>query len=164
MHITGRYRQFTFIATSLIAVLAYLLGMHHEGGAGAPKWHALVYQWCHCNVWHLIANIYCVWMIARSNYRVVARQVAYAYAISIVMVFLSVPTQGMSGIIYALLGMLSWQSARIRTYHLWMAGFLLLGLVLPKVNVTLHLLCYGAGLISETFHSPWRMRLEKYWS
>lgn len=164
MHDIDRNRQLTFVAVSIAATLTYLLGLHLQGGGMSPWWCSLVYQWCHCNVWHLLANIYCIWMLARSKFRVGGRHIVYSYLISIAAVFFSTETQGLSGIIYALLGMLSWQSAQIRTYHLWMLGFLVLGLILPNVNFTLHLLCYGAGLIIEMFHTPWRMRLEKYWS
>ena len=151
------------IFLSLAALVAYLLGMHTEAGGDSPLWHAFTYQICHCNVWHLIGNLYCAWYIAASNYRVGYRRCIIAYAISLGAVF-GPPTQGLSGILYALVGMLSWQASRIRGYHLIMLAFLSLGLLFPHcINIVLHLFCYLGGVGIEMLFFPWRERLKKYW-
>lgn len=162
---TSKLRPFLYyyIATLLLSAF-FLTGMHLPAGGGSPWWHAFFYQACHCNVWHLIANLWCLWLIASSNYRVSARQCILAYSASVLAAFASCETEGLSGLLYALIGMLSWQAARIRTFHLWMLGFLAAGLLFPhRINITLHLVCYAGGILIEMPFCPWRERLRRYW-
>lgn len=162
----SRIRPFLYYYIVVLLLSAcFLAGLHLPAGGGSPWWHAFFYQACHCNVWHLMANLWCLWLIASSNYRVSARQCILAYSVSVLASFASCETEGLSGLLYALIGMLSWQAARIRTFHLWMLGFVSVGLLVPhRINVILHLVCYAAGIVCEMPFCPWRERLRTYWS
>lgn len=127
-------------------------------------WHILVYQLCHCNIWHLAANVYCLWLIAVSNYRVRAYHCIVAYAISCLLAAGGPETQGLSGAIYCLVGMLSWQASRISAYHMWMAAFIGAGFLFSdRINVWLHVFGYLSGVLIEMQFVPWRERLTRYW-
>lgn len=151
-----------FFAATLVA--AFLFDIHLPAGEGKSLWRCFVYQMCHCNIWHLLCNMWCVYMISRSSYRTGLRRCIYAYLISALLVIASVPTEGLSGVIFALLGMMSWQASRIRIYHAVSLACIGFGLLFAgSINVYLHLSCYLAGIAVEMLHYPWKQALKKYW-
>lgn len=149
---------------SLVLSVWYLIGLHIPAGGGKPFYHVFLYQFCHHNIWHLLANLYCLWLIAVSNYRVSARHCILSYIVSAVLVIDGPQTQGLSGVLYCLVGMLSWQAAHIRRFHAWMIPLLLLGVLFPsRINVLLHIFCYISGILIEMHFIPWRERLTRFW-
>lgn len=162
---TTKKKPFLYtIFLSLTLLVCYLIGLHVRAGGDNPLWHAMVYQFSHCNFWHMVANVYCLWLITTSGYKVRPRHCLIAYALSVSLVIGGPETEGISGFIYALVGMLSWQAGRIRTFHLWMLVFLGVGFLFPhRINVLLHIMCYGSGILMETHFIPWREKLKTYW-
>lgn len=159
-----RFRfRFCFLA-ALLLLGVFLSDIHLLGGQGQPWWNSLVYQLCHDNIFHLLANVYCLFLILRGGFHIGVRRCAFAYGISIAASLVCLPTQGFSGILYALFGMVSWQSSRIRLFHAWMLPLILVGFLFPNMSAMLHLLCYIAGVAIDMMFVPWRERLRRYWN
>lgn len=162
IRLTPHYTQALLISLLLVVVFAF--DIHLSAGIDRSTWRCLVYQCCHVNVFHLLANLYCIWVILMSNFRTGIRRWLYAYLLSCIFVLISLPTEGASGIVFALLGMMSWQSAHISKYHGYTLLAIAIGLLFPRnLNVLLHLLCYISGIIIEMPYTQWRRALRTYW-
>ena len=117
----------------------------------------LVYPFCHASLWHLLAN---VWMLLLLVVRCRARGrhlvLAYVVAVSVPSadwgwwsVVGEEPTVGASGMVFALLGMVSLHARRPWRYHLIIALQMALPMLCPwmHVNARLHLYCYLLAII-----------------
>ena len=102
----------------------------------------------HANVFHLAANILTLHLLQPTG-----RDLATGYLISLAASFAAVtaaPTVGFSGALYAIIGMRTTLfRGRFTAPKAWFAAFLLAGLVLPRVNGLLHLLCFAAGAVVQ---------------
>ena len=118
---------------------------------GCPGWcyRRLTYHFFHANALHLFLNLWCflscVFLADISAGRLFA-----AYLIACTAPALSpVPTVGFSGVCFALLGFVMWQSGNKLEYN----AYVLLGIVLPlvvvphAVNNLLHLYCYAVAVM-----------------
>ena len=72
-----------------------------------------------------------------------------------------VPTVGLSGICFVLLGRFSYLVEHKVYYHSYIAAFILLGMLIPSVNGIIHLYCYIAGLLYGLLINPikWKKKL-----
>ena len=122
-----------------------------EGWGGCQGWcyRRLTYHFFHANALHLFLNLWCflscVFLADMSAGRLFA-----AYLIACTAPALSpVPTVGFSGVCFALLGFVMWQSKNKLEYN----AYVLLGVVLPlvvvphAVNNLLHLYCYAVAVM-----------------
>ena len=108
----------------------------------------------HGSIWHAIGCTACVLAIARSQFRVPASFVAAAFAIAVCAPMGTGLTVGGSGVCYALLGAMAWQSAERKRFHATIALFMVLGYTLASnFNTPLHLHCYVAGVL---YGSLWK--------
>ena len=64
------------------------------------------------------------------------------------------PTVGLSGLVFALFGSISFEVLRKRYYQLWMLFYLVAGFLFPGINAVLHLWCYVLGLIMALLNKP----------
>lgn len=129
---------------SLLLVGCYLF-LPQLGYPGHGLLGHFVYVFCHANIWHLAANLLCFWLIP-CRLRIVS-----AYALSVLCSFLpcfvSEETLGMSGILFATVGM-SWGVVGRFKDMVWRnKWFLLIPLFLPHVNALLHLYCLLGGYV-----------------
>lgn len=112
-----------------------------------PVWR-FAYVFFHAGWLHLICNVMCIVAIVRSAFRITAPMVAAAYIIAVLSPMShDIVTFGGSGVCYALLGMMAWQSIAPCRFHGIMAVFLTLGFFSPSVNAMLHLFCYVEGVL-----------------
>lgn len=121
----------------------------------------LFYPLSHANIWHLIANILCLWMLRCPT------QLAVTYAIAVICSFLPSfsiyemfvsstpePTMGFSGILFAMVG-ISW--GRIRRFkdmivrNKWI---LIIPAFIPHINFLIHIYCLLAGYAYGKFAIP----------
>ena len=136
------------LAVSLLLVLWWLcMPQYCFGGYDISTYETLLghllYPLSHANVWHLSANILCLWMIPCKLHLLLAYIVAVIC--SFVPCYVSEGTMGFSGVLFAIVGM-SWGSVRKFKDMLWRnKWWLLLPLFLPHVNGLLHLYCLVAG-------------------
>lgn len=132
----------------LVSIVAYCCGVHIGVSVDSPWWHSLVYQFCHVNVFHLVCCCVCLYSVIDSGFIVRAKDIATAYAISCVATFPGdVPTEGMSGFLYALYALMSWQVYNKRRYHTIVAISIATGMLFPSINVACHAVSYMTGLI-----------------
>lgn len=103
----------------------------------------LLYPFSHANVWHLLANLLCLWMITCRLHLLAA--FAVAVGCSFLPCFVCEPTMGFSGVLFAVLGM-SWGRVRRFKDMIWRnKWFLVVPLFLPHVNGVIHIYCLVVG-------------------
>ena len=108
----------------------------------------LIYHFFHANVFHALANAWCLISIARF-YDITVRDIIIAYIIAVAVppvVLSEQPTVGLSAFCFALMGIYAPRVARKAYYHKWMAVFIAAGFILPAVNALIHLYAYLAGV------------------
>lgn len=116
----------------------------------------LLYPFYHVNLFHSILNVWCmlsvVFIYDVSLWRLVS---AYIISASIPSLFLStVPTIGLSGVVFTLFGSISFEVRRKSYYQLWMIAYLMVGFISPNTNAWVHLYCYMAGVTVALLNKP----------
>lgn len=135
----------TQILLSAFCLAVFLLGC--ECKLGLDTAGRFLYPFCHVNVYHLLANLWVLFIVARSDFKDYWYNYIIAYAICITAPASGVLTMGLSGLVYALLGQLSWQALYKWKYHAYTLAFISLGLLFPtKINNLLHIYCYAMGV------------------
>jgi len=118
----------------------------------APYWSYgnLTYSFFHVNVFHWLLNVWCFLscvFLADVSFRKVL--LSYLIACS-VPAMSTIPTIGVSGVCFALLGMIMWRSTQKRSYNIIIGATVACMFALcPKtVNNVLHIYCYLLGVAS----------------
>ena len=128
------------------AVVCYMMGAEAPMSKETAWWTHFTYEWSHGNIWHLMGNCLVIGAIAYSDFKTMWLSWLLAYLIACTAPALDAPTVGMSGICYAMMGMISWQAARVWRYHAWVVAFIAICALVPGVsNNLLHIWCYGIG-------------------
>lgn len=117
-----------------------------------------LYPLSHANIWHLAANILCLWMLRCPTH------IFATYLIAVLCSFLpsfsiydcivqggfaalSEPTYGFSGILFAMVG-ISWGKIhRLRDMIVRNKWYLIIPAFLPHVNFLIHIYCLLAGYL-----------------
>lgn len=124
---------------------------------GAPAFTGFSYQFFHASWPHLLINVWCLLSLV-FTYDLSMWNLFWAYlisaAISIVPIYGTLPTIGLSGFCFALIGIAGFSVRDKRLYHTWAIGIILLGFFLSGVNASLHLFCYLAGLFIGWLNKP----------
>ena len=137
-----------------IACALHISAPVHDSLAACVAFH----QVFHVGWLHLIVNLSCLVTIVFGGFRIPGSAVLAGYIISSLVYLPAVllagaPTVGLSGIVYALLGMISIHAVKKIQYHGWIAGFLILGFFTAS-NVYLHLFAYLAGIFYAWMITP----------
>lgn len=128
-------------------------------GGGNPFAHVL-YQNFHGSIFHLLCN---VWVLLSFvfNANIHWSKLLFAYILSatypVELLPPTLPIIGLSGMLYVLLGWYALNPPTIMgklRYQLYVAIFLLVGLLYPNVCVGIHLYCYALGLIFAVINYP----------
>ena len=138
------------LVVSVVLVVSFCFGYkvgYSSCGTAAYTtfWGHLVYSFCHVNVWHLLANIVCLWML-RCRLELLCAWLI-AVACSFLPCFVGEPTMGFSGMLFAIVGM-SW--GRVRRFREMLKKnilFLFIPLLIPHVNGLLHVYCMIGGYL-----------------
>ena len=143
------YSRAKLIVSVVLAVWYFAMpGFSFGGGCGdtATCWTGhVLYPLCHANVWHLLANIVCLWMIPCCLY--LGSSYFVAVVCSLLPCFLDEGTCGFSGVLFAVVGM-SWGRVRRFREMLWRnKWWLVIPVFIPHVNALLHIYCLVAGYI-----------------
>lgn len=141
--------------TYLVFVVALLSLFWLDGpglAVGSPFYARFTYQFVHANIWHLLANTYCLILLA-FNMGQDVRSLVWAYVISCtVPVFDATPIVGASGICFALMGWNTWCVARRGYYLSWLALFIVIGFIVPRFAGFTHFYCALLGLLIGWLH------------
>ena len=152
------------LAVSMVLVVWYFgMPQYSFGGYDIATygtiWEHLLYPLSHANVWHLGANVLCLWMITCRLH--LASSYFVAVVCSFLPCFVSEATMGFSGMLFAIVGM-SWGRVGRFKDMIWKnKWFLLIPLFLPHVNGLLHLYCLVAGWLigrcvgNATYGTDW---------
>ena len=117
-----------------------------------PFINHVFYPLSHANIWHLSANILCLWVL---NCRF------YIYATFVCAVLCSFlpcpqlplwggvcePTMGFSGVLFAIVGVSWGKIGRFKAMILRNKWFLIIPAFLPHVNFLIHIYCLMAGYL-----------------
>ena len=121
----------------------------HDMVTYGPIQGHLLYPLSHANVWHLSANILCLWMIPCELHLMFAMIVSVLC--SFLPCFTAEATCGFSGVLFAIVGM-SWGRVHRFKDMLWRnKWFLVIPMFLPHVNALLHVYCLLAGWLMGRF-------------
>lgn len=146
------------VAVSLLARFIdwYDVGVY----AGCPWWHHVTYPFFHANVLHAALNCWCLLSV------VFLYEVRWPRLLAMLAVAMCVPldalasaypsllrpTVGLSGMIYALFGSLSFDVSRKWYYQRCMLLYISIGFFLPNSNAIIHACCYAAGMALAGFN------------
>lgn len=145
------------VLTALVTVLSLMpVSPEHTALMPSCPWtHRLMYQFFHAGLLHAVLNgwvlISAVFMYPTSHWMLLT---AYVISATVPEALCPLPTLGMSGLVFALLGEYSFTVARKWYYQRWMLGFILFGILVPNINGWLHLYCYGLGVSVSFLTSP----------
>lgn len=125
----------------------FTMGVHIQNGSDYGLAGRMMYQFCHVNIWHLVGNMAALYSIESSKFKTIPEYWVAAYAVSILTPCFY-PTEGMSGLLYAMMGIISWQALYKMKFHMWCIGFMGICFLFPNsVNAWLHIFCYSAGVL-----------------
>ncbi len=145
-----------WLSLILICVAVVHADWHSVGlYAGGPWWGRLSYMFFHANLLHAALNCWCLLSVVfLYEVRWSRLLLAAAIAASVPAAWLGAwfaslltPTIGLSGMVYALFGLLSFDVRRRWYYQCCMALYLALGFALPNSSAAVHLWCYLLGLL-----------------
>lgn len=132
------------VALSVLLLASYLLLPQFAFPDGGVCGH-LLYSLSHANIFHLLANLLCLWMIRCPLHLLVAFVVAVLC--SFLPCFVSEPTMGFSGVLFAVIG-ISWGRAHRFKDMIWKnKWFLVVPMFIPHVNAFIHLYCLIGGYL-----------------
>lgn len=124
---------------------------------GCPLSGHILYPFFHANLVHAALNLWCllcvVFVYDVSFPRLLAGYVVAALA-PVGVIGITTPTVGLSGVVYFLLGSISFEVLRRWYYQGWMAFFLLIGFFAPNTNAWIHLYCYACGVLWALLNKP----------
>lgn len=157
-------------ALAIVAVSAAMLFVRcswDEVGiyAGCGIEGRMIYPLFHVNPVHFALNAWCLLSIV-FYYDTSWIRMLLAYAISasvpadtIFALFgrMGTPTVGLSGFVFALFGMTSFDVIRKLYYQAWMCFYLIAGFILPNSNGWIHLYCYAVGFAIALLNKPIRI-------
>lgn len=115
----------------------------------------MLYSFCHATWMHAILNVWALLSIVFIYEPKMSKLIiAYAIAILCPKALCPTPTVGLSVIIYALLGMMSFRVIDKAFYQLCMACALIAGCLFPYSNGAIHIYAYLSGIIIEILDTP----------
>lgn len=124
--------------------------------AGVPLLPRLTYSFFHVGFLHCSLNCWallCLVFYYRASLTKIV--VAYLIAVSFPADTLGSPlTVGLSGVCFALMGLVAWRVRRKLYWQTWMGAFIAVGFLLPNVNAPLHLYCYVVGCLVGLLDMP----------
>lgn len=119
---------------------------------GCTLWQRLSYPFFHATIIHCLLNCWVLLSVVFDRniplwYIVVSYMVAVSYPAGFFVSLAESPAVGLSGMIFAMLGMVTMTTGRPFRVAAYLLAFILFGAVLPNIAWTLHLYCYVTGLL-----------------
>ena len=141
-----------FVILSLVGSY-FLLPKYGFTSSFYPLSSHLLYPLSHANIWHLMANCLCLYLL-RCPLHIVA-----SYTIAVLCSFLPCPlfidmlffggsegvTYGFSGVLFAIVGIAWGRAGRFREMLSRNKWFLIIPAFIPHINFLIHLYCLIAG-------------------
>lgn len=130
--------------------------------AGCDIVNRLIYIFYHANIIHASLNAWCLLSLV-FIYNISVWRILLAIAISVTIPVntlsllidsMSLPTVGISSVVFTLFGSISFEVQRKWYYQGWMFFYLAIGFLFPNTNAWLHLYCYIVGFIIAFLNKP----------
>lgn len=133
----------------LILSLACLIGYFWHIGfyAGCPWQNHLLYSFCHANIFHLTINLVVLWGI--KNKIPIVKPLIVSVAASLLPMYISTSTMGLSGFLFAAFGIMWGKTGRWTEAFKRVMPFVLLTMVIPNTNGLLHFYAFSIGFIVQ---------------
>lgn len=160
--------------TSLIlsagVIILYFCGFSIERYGicvGSTLSQRILFHFFHASILHVLLNVW-VFLSAIFLFDLPLRSIIVAmtigslfpcdtlYALFPMMDSLLLPTVGLSGVCYALMGRISFMVQRKWFYQFSVWAYLGIGFIVPNINGWIHLYCYLAGLVVGLLNKPSR--------
>ena len=133
---------------------------------GVTFCNRLTYSVFHASFLHAFMNIWCLLSVV-FMYRISLWSLLMAFAVAISfpvdtlhsilpLYSLTIPSVGLSGVCFALMGRISFMVRRKWYYQAWLAFYIILGFIFPNTNGWLHLYCYLMGVFVAFLNKPLR--------
>lgn len=120
----------------------------------------MLYSFFHANFFHAVFNCWCMLSVVFAyDISLVGLLTAYAIACTFPVDMVSpraLPTIGLSGVCYALMGRVAFSVSLKWEYRLYILSYLTVGFLFPAFNGWLHLYCYIVGLFVGYLNKPVR--------
>lgn len=133
------------IVITYLLLQSYLVLPRYGFVYGGSLIEHLSYSLCHANIYHLLGNIVCLWMV-RTPLHIVA-----TYAIAVLCSFLpcltTEPTMGFSGVLFAIIGVSWGKVRRFGNMIIKVSPFILVTAFIPHVNALIHIYCLLSGYL-----------------
>lgn len=145
----------------MVAYIMLLPLTGYEAGSITPVWNHFAYMWSHANIWHLLGNLFVLWMWRGDMY--ILPSILIAFLCSFLPTFGIWPiwmTVGFSGVLFAMHG-IRWgqycrhEPSRKKAYAEFGKKALplaLIGIIIPHINWCIHLYCILAGFVYGRYH------------
>lgn len=128
---------------TIILTLWFFFGAE-IGYTNNSEWHThILYMLAHANIFHLLGNLLCLWMI-RGGLNLFS-SVFIAFACSFLPAFTLEPTMGFSGVIFAIVGSKWGAYGQLWNMCKKVLPFVLLTALIPNVNAAIHIYCLFGG-------------------
>lgn len=127
--------------------------------SGCGVWQRLAYPFFHAGLLHAVLNVWCfVCLMFIYDISLLRVLVGYACAVAFPLWLFpsSVPTVGLSGVVFFLFASISFEVVRRWYYQSWMVAYLAVGFLFPDTNGWLHLYCYVCGFVVALLNFPIR--------
>lgn len=149
------------ITTSILLLVLFIFS-NGEGYVGTKDfWPHILYPFFHANIFHLLGNLLALWMMKCKPYLLIS--LAIAILCSFIPSFVTEPTMGFSGVLFAMVG-ISWGLiGRFKDMCKKCGPILLITLLVPHMNAYIHAYCllfgylYGTLRIDDFIRDPYKM-------
>ena len=138
-----------------------VIGYEANDFANADTGRHLAYMLSHANIWHLLGNLFVLWIMRNKLYLLPSLMIAFLC--SFIPVFGIWPigmTVGFSGVLFAIAG-IKWgvycrsfvlagrwfEREALREFSVKALPFALIGIVIPHINWCIHFYCMLAGFV-----------------
>lgn len=141
---------------SMLTLLCVVFYFAHIGFATDSPWQAhVLFSFCHANVFHLIINLWVLWQI--QNRIPVVEALLVAFLTSYLPMYVSEPTMGLSGFLFAAFGIMWGKTGRVVEAFKAALPFIIITMFIGSVNGLLHLYAFILGLtFSYVLHRCFR--------
>ena len=154
----NRYVRNKLVVSIFLVGSYFILPKYGFTSFGGNLEDHLLYPLSHANIWHLLANVLCLWMLRCPLH------IFITYTIAILCSFLpsfcifdcivqggfhslSEPTYGFSGVLFAMVG-ISWGKIhRFRDMIKRNKWILIIPAFIPHINFLIHIYCLMAGYL-----------------
>lgn len=130
----------------MLSIICLVLCTWHVGFyPGCPWQNHILYSFFHVNGFHLAVNLLVLWQIKNDMKPVTS--LAVASVASLLPMYVSQPTMGLSGFLFASFGLMWGRTGQWKEALKKAMPFILFTMLLSNVNGLLHLYCFILGYI-----------------